>query len=96
MMNVEHQVEIQRSRSNQPTDRNQHRYAGEHQRGGSLGVGKLPGANYAGILGSSNYASFRFSKRAANVLSPLNTRDFGLSVPRMSNTGIDASFGKSR
>ena len=67
---------------------------GAHQRGKSERFQK---ASFAPILNSTkDYAAFRFSKRAANVLSPLNARDFGLRVRKMSNTFHDQGFGRSK
>ena len=48
----------------------------------------VPATHFTNLLDTSNkdYVTFRFSKRAANVLSPLNCKDHGLSNRRMSNT----------
>ena len=99
MMNVEHKEEIQRAQSNHPPPRvyreqeAKSRY-GAHQRGQSE---SFPKAGWAPILNSTkDYSTFRFSKRAANVLSPLNARDFGLRVRKMSNTFHNPGFNKSK
>ena len=99
MMNAEHQEEIQRAQSNQPAPRVYREQeaksrVGAHQRGKSERFQK---ASFAPVLNSTkDYSTFRFSKRAANVLSPLNARDFGLRVRKMSNTFQDAGFNRSK